>query len=135
MYTSKNYQKADNNTAERKPYQSRIYVMPSYRINKDGDREESTVLISFGNYWFVNHSKNGGIYGRLTITGDYNKQTLKKAFPTIDTTPDRIPITLFLFDSDAKYIDDEGSERVQKSFVARIYETDGGLCAQVLKMF
>ena len=36
MYTSKNYQKKET-TTENKPYNSRIYVMPSHYIDKDGE--------------------------------------------------------------------------------------------------
>ena len=135
MYTSKNYQKKTTNTTENKPYNSRIFMMPSYYVDKDGKEVYDNTLIGFDNYWFVNHSKAGGIYGRINITGDYNVKRIKQEYPSVEMYKDGYTVTLFLFDWDAEYLDKTGEERTRKSFVARLYEKDGGLCAQVLKMF
>lgn len=134
MYTSKNYQKKET-TTENKPYNSRIYVMPSHYIDKDGDKVDTNVLISFDNYWFINHSKAGGVYGRINITGDYNVKRIKQEYPAVEMYKDGYTVTLFLFDRDSEYLDKTGEERTRKSFVARLYEKDGGLCAKVMKMF
>lgn len=135
MYTSKNYQKKGAATTEKKPYNSRIYVMPSHYIDKDGDKVDTNVLISFDNYWFINHSKSGGVYGRINITGDCNVARIKYEFPAVEMYRDGYAVTLFLFDRDAEYLDKTGEERTRKSFVARLYEKDGGLCAQIMRMF
>lgn len=118
-----------------KPYISRIYMMRAVNKLKDGTETNDTVLISFDNYWFVNRSKSGAIYGRITISGDYNVNSLNREFGDVSTTERGTPVTLFFFDRDAEYLDKAELERCNKSFVARVYVKDGGLCAQVLKLF
>lgn len=118
-----------------KPYQSRVWMQRALDKDKDGNDRVNTVLISFDNYWFINRSKSGMVYGRINISGSYNVDKLNKEFGDVTTTERGTPVTLFFSDRDAEYLDGLGTESCNKSFVANVYVKDGGLCANVRKLF
>lgn len=100
MKPTTNTTKAPTNNNE---YTSRVFLCKSERKDKDGNTVPSVVLVSFANYWYINTSKNGKMYGRLKINGDWNIKYLHDMFPDMDFDSEEY-VTLFFGDRDTEWL-------------------------------
>lgn len=128
----------------KRAYQSRVWIGRGIRQDKEGHDMETILLVSSDNYWYINESKNGGIYGGFQLTGEYNIKTLAQHFQSVDESADKVNITLFFYDRDAKWIDENYVQRVnpdgmKRSFVATLYEKvdkngKPKICGQIVRL-
>ncbi len=130
-----------NSTQAKKPYQSNVYIGRGLRKDKTGHDVETVFMVSSGNYWYINESESGGLYGGFQLSGAYNINQLAQHFLSVDKDAEKVNITLFFYDKDAEYIDKwrQDHDDMQKSFVCTLYEKQNRegktkICGQIVRL-
>ena len=125
----------------KRTYNSRVYMARGLRKDKEGHDVETVLMFSSGNFWYVNESKNGSLYGGFTLSGQYNIKSLSSFFQSVNEKAEKVNITLFFFDKDAEYIDKymKDHDSMDKPFVCTLYEKQDKhgevkICGQILRM-
>jgi len=109
-------------------YTSRICIIPSHYTNKEGVTENVDILVSFNNYFFVNQSKSGKIFGRMKITGDWNLKILALSLGVEQSDMDKEGewLTLFFSERDEKYLQSRVNTSISRPFHGRITLKEDG---------
>lgn len=119
--------KARTNTTAKTPqnseaYNTRMAIVTACYTDKSGELIQYPMLISFGNYFYVNQSKSGKIYGRMMLTGVYNLKQIAKALEVDerDMEPTGEWATLFFSDRDAEYLKGSVDQSLKRPFHGRL---------------